>query len=228
MGIGDRVAIIRKDAGLNQEEFSQRLMVSRSHISNIEKGRKDLSASLRKLLCMEFFVNEDWLLTGKGEHYNQAAKDSYALDDAGRSLQDEYGSEKAKALQAAAWLYSIYPNVAASCMNVDQFLMLFGDVEFCELFNIIATLYQAKIFGSGDAFEVVKLLANQAAKFRNSDELPNPTEKNIMEHNASNVTKYLRQIEADQRIEDEFCKEHGLPESSRFIGLKEFCARLNK
>ena len=42
MGIGDRVAIIRKDAGLNQEEFSQRLMVSRSHISNIEKGKKEV------------------------------------------------------------------------------------------------------------------------------------------------------------------------------------------
>lgn len=227
MDIGDRVAIIRKDAGLNQEEFSQRLMVSRSHISNIEKGRKDLSASLRKLLCMEFFVNEDWLLTGDGERYNQAVKDSYAFDDAGHSLQDKYGREKAEALQKAAWLYSIYPNVATSCMNVDQFLMLFGDVEFCELFNIIAIMYQAKIVGHGTEFEAMKLLASQVAKLYSIDEMPSDTEKNIKEHNAQNVTKYLQQIEADQKTEDEFCKAQGLPESTRFIGLKEFWMRMN-
>ena len=188
MNIGDRVAIVRKDAGLNQEEFSQRLMVSRSHISNIEKGRKELSASLRKLLCMEFFVNEDWLLTGEGERYNQAAKDVLDLEDAGRGQKDRFGREKAVALQSAAWLYSIYPNVAASCSSVEQLLMLFGDAEFCELFNMIAVMYILKVAGRGEMYDAIKLLASQVSNLGNLDELLNRADR-ILSHLVHIYTK---------------------------------------
>lgn len=222
MNIGDRVAIVRKDAGLNQEEFSQRLMVSRSHISNIEKGRKELSASLRKLLCMEFFVNEDWLLTGEGERYNQAAKDVLDLEDAGRGQKDRFGREKAVALQSAAWLYSIYPNVAASCSSVEQLLMLFGDAEFCELFNMIAVMYILKVAGRGEMYDAIKLLASQVSNLGNLDELLNRADTNIKMHNEQNVTKYLRQIVSDQKIEDKLCNMIGCQKSLRFSGWKEF------
>lgn len=232
MEIGDRVVIIRKDAGLNQEEFSRRLMVSRSHISNVEKGRKELSASLRKLLCMEFFVNEDWLLTGKGERYNQAAIDALELEEAGRGRKDRYGIEKSEALQSAAWLYSIYPNVAASCSSVEQFLMLFGDTEFCELFNTIAAMYQLKVAdprGKGaEIFDAIKLLVSQVSNRSNMKELLNVADNNIKMHNGKNVTKYLQQMISDRRTENEFYHMAGLPKSLRFIGWKESVEQMNK
>lgn len=228
MTIGDRVASIREDCGLNQEEFAKRLMVSRSYISNIEKGRKEPSAALRKLLCMEFFVNEDWLLTGVGVRYNQAAKDVLDFDDAGRGQKDRFGREKAEALQSAAWLFSIYPNVAASCSSVEQFLMFFGDAEFCDLFNIIAVMYQAKVVGSGEMFDAVKLLTSQATNFGNMEELLKHTDDNIKRHNDREVTKYLHQIISDQKTENEYCSMAGRRKSFHFLGLKDFFESMNK
>ena len=66
--IGYRVRIIRKCQSLTQKQFSSILAVSRPYISNIEHNKKQPPKTLIKLICHEFKVSENWLLTGKGQY----------------------------------------------------------------------------------------------------------------------------------------------------------------
>lgn len=69
MEMHDRLRQIRKEHNLSQEEFAKRLGVTRSVISNIELDRlanKEQKTPLIKLIAKEFYVNEEWILTGEG------------------------------------------------------------------------------------------------------------------------------------------------------------------
>lgn len=62
----DRVAIVRKAAGLSQSEMAERLNLSRNFISLIENGNRVPSDRTISDICREFRVNEKWLRTGEG------------------------------------------------------------------------------------------------------------------------------------------------------------------
>lgn len=64
---GERVKAIRKKTQLTMEQFGERIgNVSKSTISNIENGNRNLTDLMLKSICKEFNVNEDWLRTGAG------------------------------------------------------------------------------------------------------------------------------------------------------------------
>jgi transcriptional regulator with XRE-family HTH domain len=65
--IGARVKKVRKACQLTQGKFAGRLGVERSLISKIEGEKVLLTPLLRRVLCQEFAVREDWLLRGRGE-----------------------------------------------------------------------------------------------------------------------------------------------------------------
>jgi transcriptional regulator with XRE-family HTH domain len=67
MSIGVRVKKVRQAHQLTQKAFAGRLGVERSLITKIEGGRVPLTPLLRRVLCQEFAVREDWLLRGRGE-----------------------------------------------------------------------------------------------------------------------------------------------------------------
>lgn len=67
MTIGERLAMIRKSTGLSQQKFADRLMVSRNFIAQVETGNRDMSPRMMKSVCSEFYIREEWLLTGEGE-----------------------------------------------------------------------------------------------------------------------------------------------------------------
>ncbi len=71
MDISDRIRIIRKNTGLNQTIFGEKLGVSRSVIKNIELNvnKTGIPESIIKLICCKFSVNESWLKTGMGDMY---------------------------------------------------------------------------------------------------------------------------------------------------------------
>ena len=50
---------------MTQEEFGERIGLSKSGISNIEKGIRGISERHIKLICTMFNVNESWLKTGE-------------------------------------------------------------------------------------------------------------------------------------------------------------------
>ena len=65
----DRLQKIRKDKGLSQQEFADRLNIKRGTIANYECGRNEPIDAVINLICMEFNINQTWLRTGEGEMY---------------------------------------------------------------------------------------------------------------------------------------------------------------
>lgn len=74
MTIGERLKKLRKEIGLTQQEFSDKIKVSRSNIATYEVGKNNPTDAVVNLICREFHVNETWLRTGKGEMFNQEAE----------------------------------------------------------------------------------------------------------------------------------------------------------
>ena len=65
----DRFKELRKVLGMTQQEFADRLAVSRNNIAGYEVGKSTPSESVIRLVCKEFSVNEEWLRTGAGEMF---------------------------------------------------------------------------------------------------------------------------------------------------------------
>ena len=65
----ERVREIRKNRKLTMREFGRVIGLASSTISDIENGKRKLTAQNRITICREFGVNENWLRTGEGEMY---------------------------------------------------------------------------------------------------------------------------------------------------------------
>ena len=85
MSINERVRAVRNALGLTQIDFGKRLAVAQSYLTNIETGKREVTEKIRKLICLEFSVSEQWLLTGQGEMF--IASDSTIISQ----LSSEYG-----------------------------------------------------------------------------------------------------------------------------------------
>lgn len=48
--LGKRIQKLRKELGLTQEEFAEKLNISRTHVGHIEQGRKSPSLKLMEKL----------------------------------------------------------------------------------------------------------------------------------------------------------------------------------
>lgn len=67
--MNERIKEIRKALNLTQDEFGRRLGVTRGAITNIEYNKVDPKPLLVDLICKEFNVNKDWLITGEGKMF---------------------------------------------------------------------------------------------------------------------------------------------------------------
>lgn len=67
--MNERIKEIRKDLGLNQQEFGERIGLKPTTITCYEKGSRKPNDAILKNICREFHVSKEWLLTGKGEKY---------------------------------------------------------------------------------------------------------------------------------------------------------------
>ncbi|SDG35442.1 helix-turn-helix domain-containing protein [Pelagibacterium luteolum] len=65
--IGDRIADLRKKAGLTQQDLADKLPVTRPQLANIECGRGEPSMSTLQALCMALEIDADTLLFGGEE-----------------------------------------------------------------------------------------------------------------------------------------------------------------
>lgn len=63
----DRIKKVRKDCGLTQKEFAERLGIKQNTVASYEMGRIGVSDSVRISICREFGINEQWLRDGTGE-----------------------------------------------------------------------------------------------------------------------------------------------------------------
>ena len=63
MTIGERLKWIRKDHfDMTLEEFGDKLGVKKNTLSTIENNKGNVTDQMRRSVCREFNVNEDWLL----------------------------------------------------------------------------------------------------------------------------------------------------------------------
>lgn len=84
--MNERVKELRKALGLSGEKFGERLGVTRSAISDIERGRNSLSEGNILSICREFNVNEEWLRNGNGEMFIETKSDNELFKWAGKVL----------------------------------------------------------------------------------------------------------------------------------------------
>lgn len=68
----ERIKQVRKSMNLTLETFGQRVGVTKAAISRVENGFRSVTDQMRRSICREFGVNEDWLLTGEGEMFVHA------------------------------------------------------------------------------------------------------------------------------------------------------------
>lgn len=64
--IGDRVRSIRKVLGLSQSELAKKIGYSSMRVSLVELGKAVPSNSFLHAIAVKLNINEQWLLTGKG------------------------------------------------------------------------------------------------------------------------------------------------------------------
>ncbi len=64
---GERIKEIRKSLNLTLEKFGEKIGVTKTAISRIEKGERGCTEQMTKAICREFGVDYIWLTTGEGE-----------------------------------------------------------------------------------------------------------------------------------------------------------------
>lgn len=70
MSINARIKQLRKERGLTQIEFGEKIGLKKSASSKIEKEGAPITEQNIKFICEVFHVRRDWLLYGTGEQYD--------------------------------------------------------------------------------------------------------------------------------------------------------------
>ncbi len=97
MDINKRFKELRKAFGLSQAELGSKIGLSKSGISNIESGTRNVTDKHIKLICSELPIDENWLRTGAGKMRRKTPFDTmeqlkkeFDLDDFSLDLVHEY------------------------------------------------------------------------------------------------------------------------------------------
>lgn len=65
----NRIRALRKQLGLNQTDFGERIGIKQTTVAGYETGAKNPRDAVILSICKEFNVNEEWLRTGKGDMF---------------------------------------------------------------------------------------------------------------------------------------------------------------
>lgn len=119
--MGERVKELRKALGLSGEKFGEKIGVTRSAISDIERGRNGLSDSNILAICREFNVNEEWLRTGSGEMFKDMTLDEEIISFIGDIQWDASNTFKKRFVAAIAKLnaeeWAVLEKIITACAN---------------------------------------------------------------------------------------------------------------
>lgn len=67
--MNERLKELRKALNITQQEFANKLKVSRNTVATYEIGKSNPSDAAISLICREFNVSEKWLRTGEGDMF---------------------------------------------------------------------------------------------------------------------------------------------------------------
>ena len=99
MSVNQRIRQVRKHFDMQQSEFGERLGLSQTGVSWLEREGNTVSEQTIRLLHLDFHVSEEWLRTGDGPMFS-AEDDSplerlcreYAVSDCERRILELYFS----------------------------------------------------------------------------------------------------------------------------------------
>lgn len=101
--INNRFKSLRENCGKSQEEFGKAIGISKSGVSDIETGRRNVTEKHIKLLIIEFNVNEAWLRYGEGEMFGILSGDEQYAMSVGRILAEEHPMARKVFSELAQW-----------------------------------------------------------------------------------------------------------------------------
>ena len=94
---GERIKAIRKELGLTLEKFGEKLGVTKTTISRIEKGVNNLTDQMARSICREYNADYDYLMYGEGDMFTDLPKTivdelcmQFDLDDFDRAVVEMY------------------------------------------------------------------------------------------------------------------------------------------
>ena len=102
--MNERIKELRNTLKKSQEEFGKYLGLSKSGISEIEAGRRNVTEQHIIMLknCKEFNINETWLRTGNGEMFLEKSKEEELIEFTRDLLLEESDSFKKRLIAALA------------------------------------------------------------------------------------------------------------------------------
>lgn len=94
MSIGDRIKYLRKELGLTQSEFAEKISLKQAAIGLYENGKRNVVDRVIADICREFNVNETWLKDGQGKTFVELSRDEQVANIVGKLLASEDESIK--------------------------------------------------------------------------------------------------------------------------------------
>ena len=73
--IQDRFIAAREALGITQRDFCKGIYVSQSYYAQIESGKRPVNDRIIALICSQYGVKKEYLLTGKGEMFSEDLPD---------------------------------------------------------------------------------------------------------------------------------------------------------
>ncbi len=105
-----RLKELRKNLGLTQKEFGEKMGMQQQAIAMIENGRRSLNERQIKAICAVYGANENWIKTGEGEMFEDLTKEAEIANFMGSVLSNKSNSFKKRfiamlsALDDDGWL----------------------------------------------------------------------------------------------------------------------------
>lgn len=90
----NRIKALRKELGLSQEEFGNRLGLTRGAITNLEYGKTEAKPLFIDLVCKTYGVRRDWLLNGDGKMFEPDTREQEISKFVTQVIRDKPGSFK--------------------------------------------------------------------------------------------------------------------------------------
>lgn len=87
--MNERIKELRKTLGLTLEKFGESLGVTKTAVSRLENGERNITDQMFKSICREFNVNPEWLKDGIGEMFIAQTRNQEIVEFANRIMSDE-------------------------------------------------------------------------------------------------------------------------------------------
>lgn len=109
----ERIKKLRKELGMTQAEFAQKIGTSQNVLANYEIGRRNPSNSVINNISKTFDVNEEWLRTGEGKMFIEIPEE----DIYSKAAASVFKENDATAIEGLKLYYSLSPEAKKAVRN---------------------------------------------------------------------------------------------------------------